>query len=151
MKQIKFLKHITLFIFLMFVAIGHTQGNSGANDLLGTWVFQVPQSIDKMASDIKNELSTSSDLQSHVQSFYSGRQMYFGANGTASILLATGQQFTGQWQVQGNLLNIIEANGATTTYEIGGLTNTNLLLLAPPDISTENRQLFPELYFSKLQ
>jgi hypothetical protein len=137
---------ILILFFMTVFSYGQT-----SSSIVGHWLFQVEPSVEKMAADIKGDLATSTDMQNHIASFYEGRQLFFGANGSFSIALSTGQQLGGQWQISGNMLNITDSNGTTTVFGIAGLTNTSLKLLAPPDVSTDNRQLFPELYFSKLQ
>lgn len=142
------LKGLVLIWISTFSIISYSQSSS---PIIGNWVFQMEPSVENMVMDIKSDLATSTDLQNHLASYYNGRQLFFGTNGAFSISLVTGQQLNGQWQIIGNTLKITEANGTITEYGLGALSNSSLLLLAPSDISTENRQLFPKLYFSKIQ
>ncbi|QLG46779.1 hypothetical protein [Costertonia aggregata] len=127
------------------------QSNSQENLLVGVWSFSEAPSIDKMDQDIKDDLAVSTQLQEHITAFYSGRQLMFTNEGAFSILLGTGQRLDGQWSLNTGTLTMLDTSGVTTTYQIGGLDATNLVLIAPTSNDLASRTLFPELYFIKSQ
>ncbi|WP_190808400.1 hypothetical protein [Flagellimonas sp. S3867] len=139
-----------LLILMGFIIQGlHAQQNPDPQILVGTWTFSDAPSIAKMPPDIQLDLTTSSDLQSHVANFYTGRQLLFEANGTFSIVLITGQRFDGQWSLQGSTLTIVGNDGSVTSHQVGAVDSTTLLLLAEVGSNPDSRPLFPELYYLK--
>lgn len=126
-----------------------SQQNPTPEMLMGTWVFNQSASVERMPAHIKTNLQTSTDLQQHVATFYSGRQMQFAPDGTFAISFSNGQTFTGQWNLEGNLLNTVTAEGAAATQQIAFLDGQNFYLMAQQYSEPDAELMFPELYFIK--
>ena len=141
-----------LVIILLFVTFSteiHAQLNPSPELLVGIWTFNESASLAKMPAHINANLQTSVDLQQHVATFYSGRQMQFASDGTFAIAFSNGQIFTGQWTLEGNLLTTLTAEGDGATQQITFLDAQNFYLMAQQYSEPDAELMFPELYFIK--
>lgn len=151
MTQINFKQHIGLIIFIgLFTCFSaKAQQNPTPEMLYGTWVFNDASSISNMDVTIQQDLQGSAELQQHVANFYTGRQMFFGQDGTFSIGFANGMQFSGQWSLQGNNLTTL-TNGAPQATQLVVFTdNQNFYLVASDYTDPNAKLLFSQVHFTK--
>lgn len=117
--------------------------------VVGTWTFVDAASIAKMPIDIQQELQSSPNLQNHIASFYTGRQMNFYADGTYSLIFPNGLNINGQWNISGNTLTTQNNDGSSATQQIVFLDTDHFYLISQQFSNSDARVLFPELHFIK--
>ncbi|MBC31452.1 MAG: hypothetical protein CMH48_11475 [Muricauda sp.] len=117
--------------------------------LYGTWVFNQTPSINTMDVAIQQDLQNSPELQQHVATFYTGRQLYFGQDGTFIISFSNGMQFNGQWSLQGSNLTTVTNGSPSATQTIVFSDNQNFYLVSPGYSDPDTKLLFSQLHFIK--
>ncbi|WP_421806107.1 hypothetical protein [Flagellimonas sp.] len=117
--------------------------------LYGSWVFNQSNSVNSMDVNTKQDLLNTPQLQEHIASFYTGRQMFFGEDGYFSIVFPNGMEFIGQWKLQGNNLITVTNGGPTTTQSIYFSNSTSFYLFSPDYADSDAKLLFPRMYFIK--
>ncbi len=144
-----FIKRILLIVFISLSSyMARGQQNPSSDLLLGSWTFMEATSIDKMPSDIRQNLTISTELQSHVANYFAGRQLLFNSDGTYTISFSSGESFNGEWNLSNNLLTTV-TNGITATQQLIIMNNSHFYLISDGFNNPEARLLFPELHFSK--
>jgi len=144
-----FFRILALLLFSTSIHTITAQEVSNDEMVLGTWTFLDAASIGKMPIDIQQELQSSPNLQNHIASFYTGRQMNFYTDGTYSLVFPNGLNINGQWSISGNTLTTQNNDGSSAAQQIVFLDSNHFYLISQQFFNSDARVLFPELHFIK--
>lgn len=130
MKTKKYCLVLLMVTFISFPEGLNAQENPNGS-LLGTWVMDYNQSLDKMEPSNKSKYNRfPEEVRSRIEDSYRNRKISFEQDGNYSQLLSNGQITKGKWKTikDGGYVQVTDSIGNTYVQEIKELTGSHLVL-----------------------